>query len=303
MRNVLAAVRLPPGHRAGAPTLYAAWLRVWPAHQAPGVLWQVRQASGVEGDVRPSDWFMVKIGSALSMGQVRNSLHSTRGPPAAAGRPTLAQLCGAAQWIPVSLAQPPLWSTVARAQVLIWSVRAPFRTRGMMTGRLPQRFRLRSLGESCGPFHHVLNRWHLLQAFTVSLFLVLGAAVERVIVVRVQPCVDCCMARTASRTDPRQRQHSISHPPMAVAGLDRLAGSRLRGLRRHLRVHLGGRVRARAHAAEGLPRVARGAGPDGRGVGGLHRVCQGFARPLARRAPGRGVLSARFARNAGAPCD
>ena len=143
MRNVLAAVRLPPGHRAGAPTLFAACLRVWPAHQASGALWQVRQASGVEGDVRPSDWFMVKIGSALSMGQVRNSLHSTRGPPAA-GRPALAPLCGAAQWIPVSLAQLPLWSTAARAQVLIWSVRAPFRTRGMMTGRLPQRFRLRS---------------------------------------------------------------------------------------------------------------------------------------------------------------
>jgi hypothetical protein len=167
----------------------------------------------------------------------------------------------------------------------------------------PAALQVAILGESCGPFRHVLNRWHLLQAFTLSLFLVLGAAVERGIVVRVQPCVDCCMAPTASRTDPRQRHHSISHPPMAVAGFDRLAGSRLRGLRRHLRVHLGGRVRAWAHAAEGLPRVARGAGPDGRGVGGLHRVCQGFARPLARRAPGRGLLSARFARNAGAPCD
>ena len=43
----------------------------------------------------------------------------------------------------------------------------------------PAALQVAILGESCGPFRHVLNRWHLLQAFTLSLSPVLGPAVER----------------------------------------------------------------------------------------------------------------------------
>eukprot|EP00961_Rhodomonas_salina_P098020 1319379-Rhodomonas_salina.1 len=123
------------------------------------VRYQVSQASGREGDVRPSDWMKVRLGEVLGMGQVLNLRYlPTRGvrcPVLAYGSNGTNKVVGAT------------------------------RRRGPTTG-------------TC--LWSVVISWlHALQAFTLSLFALLGFGAERAIAVGTGDAISvvgrwCCRA-------------------------------------------------------------------------------------------------------------